>query len=66
MEFPGGPVAATPHSLGDPGIPGEGTRSHMLQLRHSMLHATCSIWLNAACYSHILDYVAMIFFKKEL
>ena len=38
-DFPGGPVAETPHSqcTGPPGwIPGQGTRSHMLQLRVCM------------------------------
>ena len=39
MDFPGGPVAKTLCSqLGDPGsIPGQGTRSHMPQLRVCLL-----------------------------
>ena len=35
-DFPGGPVAKTPHSSAEGGlglIPGRGTRSHMLRLR---------------------------------
>ena len=37
-DFPGGPVAKPPHSnAGGPGsTPGQGTRSHMLQLRVHM------------------------------
>ena len=40
-DFPGGPVSKTPHSQwrGPPGwIPGQGTRSHMRQLRVCMPH----------------------------
>ena len=41
-QFPGGPVAKTPHSqCRGPGlIPGKGTRIRMLQLRQKILCAT--------------------------
>ena len=43
-DFPGGPVAETPHSQcrGLGSIPGRGTRSHMLQLK--IQHATTKTW----------------------
>ena len=36
LGFPGGPVAKTPHSRGLGSIPGQGTRSRVLQLRVCM------------------------------
>ena len=54
-DFPGAPVANTPApSAGDPGsIPGQGTRSHMLQLK--TLHAATKTWYAAAAAAKSLQ-----------
>ena len=36
-DFPGGPVAKTPRSKGLGSVPGQGTRSHVVQLGVCML-----------------------------